>query len=145
MKTFITLVILSLFIPVISACGQGASGGQNNQKIAAITGQVDVYYFHFERRCVTCVGVQKATEKVLKDNFGQELREGKIVYHEINLSDPASKGIAQKLNIGGQGLLVVNGGEKFDLTMQGFMFANRDYDRFKKELEGAIQGKKPGI
>ena len=138
MKVFLILLIALPFYAGVSACGQSTAGEQQAAAEDRAENKVEVYYFHFERRCVSCINVQKATEKVLKENYGQELREGTIVYHEVNLSNTESREIAQKLDVGRQGLLVVNGNEKEDLTMQGFMFASRDYDRFKEALDETI-------
>ncbi len=138
MKVFLILLIALPFYAGVSACGQSTAGEQQAAAEDRAENKVEVYYFHFERRCVSCINVQKATEKVLKENYGQELREGTIVYHEVNLSNTESREIAQKLDVGRQGLLVVNGNEKEDLTMQGFMFASRDYDRFKETMVEAI-------
>jgi hypothetical protein len=138
MKTFFIFLIPLLFLPGISACGQNPANTKNQKETAVTGSNVDVYYLHFTRRCVSCINVQNAAEKVLKDHYARELSEGTIVFHEINLSEPESREIAQMLDVGGQGLLVVNGDKKFDLTMQGFMYAGRDYDRFEKEMVDAI-------
>ncbi len=139
MRTFLILSISIIILSGISACGSGAAGEQNTREIAISEGSVEVYYFHFTRRCVSCVNVQKATEKVLKDHYKEELENGTIVYHEVNLSDPGSREIAQRLGVGRQALIVISGDKGYDLTMQGFMLANRDYDQFKATLDEAIK------
>jgi hypothetical protein len=139
MKTFFVLLFSMLLFPGISACGQSQAEEQQNRAVSESSNAVEVYYFHFTRRCVSCVNVQKATEKVLKDHYREELENGSIVYHEVNLSEPGSMKIAEKLGVGRQALLVTSGNEKYDLTMQGFMLASRDYDQFKATLDEAIK------
>jgi len=139
MKTFFIFLISVMFFPGISACGPGTAGEQNRKEIAITEGRVEVYYFHFTRRCVSCVNVQKATEKVLKEHYKEELENGTIVYHEVNLSEPGSREIAQRLGIGRQALIVISGDKAYDLTMQGFMLASRDYNQFKATLDEAIK------
>lgn len=139
MKTFFLLLFSMLLFPGISACGQSQAGEQQNSAVSESTNAVEVYYFHFTRRCVSCVNVQKATEKVLKDHYKEELENGSIVYHEVNLSEPGSREIAEKLGVGRQALLVTSNGKGFDLTMQGFMLASRDYDQFKATIDEAIK------
>ncbi len=136
-KFFILLITLPLLFSGI-ACGQASDSEQPQAETAEISEKVEVYYFHFTRRCASCVNVQKATERVLVENFKEDIDNGTIVYHEINLSEPESRELAKTLEVNSQGLIVVNGKEKLDLTMQGFMYASRDYDRFRKELEEAI-------
>lgn len=139
MKTiFILLISMSFFISS-SACGQ-STAGEKKQHDASISGEkVEVYYFHFTRRCISCVNVQKSTERVITENFKEEINNGTLVYNEVNLSEPESRAIAESLNVGRQALLVVCGDKKFDLTMHGFMLASRDYERFKETLEEAIK------
>lgn len=139
MKTFFIFLISVMFFPGISACGQGTTGEQNVKDIAITEERVEVYYFHFTRRCVSCVNVQKATERVLNEHYKKEIENGAIVYQEVNLSEPESKEIAQRLGIGRQALLVVCGEKEVDLTMQGFMLASRDFDQFKATLDEAIK------
>ena len=139
MKTVFILLISLLILPGIGACGQSTAGEQQNRAEPESANVVEVFYFHFTRRCVSCVNVQKATEKVLKENYEEEMENGSVIYHEINLSEPESREIAQKLGVGRQALLVTCGGKKHDLTMQGFMLASRDYNEFKKTLDEAIK------
>lgn len=142
MKNIVLLMISMLFIFGTSACGQASADGQSSLEAIVSTEKVDVYYFHFTRRCVTCVSVQEATEKVLKEHYSKEIENGNLVFHEINLSEPGSKEIAQMLEVGGQALLVVSGSKKIDITMQGFMHAPRDIERFKEILDSAISDAK---
>ncbi len=140
------LLFLIISLPLISgltACSQSNAGEQRHQNSensseTIAEGKVEVYYFHFTRRCVSCVTVQQTTEKVLAEHYSEEMENGSLVYHEINLSDPESREIAGKLGVGGQALIVVSGNKVYDLTMQGFMLAARDYNRFKDTLDTAI-------
>ncbi len=139
MKFLFILIISVSFVFSATACGH-STAGENKQHEAVISDEkVEVYYFHFTRRCVSCVNVQKATERVITENFKAEVDNGTLVYHEINLSDPESRKIAELLDVGRQALMVVSKDKKLDLTMQGFMLASRDYDKFKEALEEAIK------
>jgi hypothetical protein len=138
MKSLFVLMFSLFFISGTAACGQTTQGNQPGEKTEVLSETIDVYYFHFARRCVTCVNVQKATEKVLSEMYGKEMENGSLVYHEVNLSESSSADIATKLEVGGQALLVVSGEKKYDITMQGFMYASRDYEKFKEILESTI-------
>lgn len=139
MKTIFILFISMSFFFSSSACGH-STAGEKKQHDASVSGEkVEVYYFHFTRRCISCVNVQKSTERVITENFKEEINNGTLVYNEVNLSEPESREIAESLDVGRQALLVVCGDKKFDLTMQGFMLASRDYERFKEILEEAIK------
>ncbi len=143
MKVLLVLSISLSFALGNISCNQGTAGEQKQQtdeKSAVVNSEskIEVYYFHFTRRCATCVAVQEATEQFLKENYPDDMGNGNLVYHEVNLSEPESRVIAQKLDVDGQALLVVSGDEKHDLTMQGFMYAMRDYDRFTEIMAEAI-------
>ncbi len=138
MRTIIIFLFSLPFYLSFSACNQSGSGEQKQQEEIIYSENVEVYYFHFERRCISCVNVQKATARVLEENYKDDLENGTLVYHEVNLSRPDSYAVSQMLDVGGQALLVVYGNNKYDLTMQGFRYASRNYDRFKETLETAI-------
>lgn len=143
MKTVLFLIISLSFALGNLSCNQSTAGEQkrgNQNESADLNSEnkIEVYYFHFTRRCATCVAVQEATEQFLKENYPDDMDNGSLVYHEVNLSEPESRDVAQKLDVSGQALLVVSGDEKHDLTMQGFMYAMRDYDRFAGVMKEAI-------
>jgi len=99
---------------------------------------VEVYYFHYTRRCVTCRVVEKETENSINENFKQMVDEGKIVYLILNLEEGDNAALAESLGVSGQTLLVKNGDKKVDITNKAFM-NTRNTDRLKKEVKTAIE------
>lgn len=117
------------------------SGQTENKSISAgkeITGQLGVYYFHFERRCNTCISVEENSRKAVEELYPEQIKTGAYFFKGVNLDDKSSKDIADKLGVGMQTLLVVHGDTKIDITSQGFMYAH-DYDKLKEEIKKAVE------
>jgi hypothetical protein len=133
MKKFIAIALLVFFASQINVELFG-------QTAAAVADEptVEVFYFHYTRRCVTCRIVEKETENSINENFKQMVDEGKIVYLILNLEEGDNAALAETLGVSGQTLLVKNGDKKVDITNKAFMNA-RNADRLKKEVKTAIE------
>ncbi len=44
-----------------------------------------VYYFHGNRRCSTCRGIEAHTREVVESDFGELLRSGRMEFKSVNL------------------------------------------------------------
>ncbi|MTK53184.1 nitrophenyl compound nitroreductase subunit ArsF family protein [Paludibacter sp.] len=100
--------------------------------------KVEVYYFHFTRRCVTCQAVETESQKAVVALYPAQSKQGVIVFKSFNLDDKASKAMAARCKAEGQALLVISGNKRFDLTDQGFMYARNNPDKLKAELKKII-------
>jgi hypothetical protein len=100
--------------------------------------KIEIYYFHFTKRCATCNAVENETKSVLKTQYASELKNNKIVFTSLNLDEKADKKIAKKLKISGQALLVVQGDNQINLTNDGFMNARTNPEKFHTILKGKI-------
>jgi len=134
------LLLLSMVaIMMIGSMSCNAAQGKKNQPAKAVTAQkVEVYYFHFTRRCMTCNAVEAESKKALESLYPNLMKSGKITFKGINLDDESSKAIAEKLEVGGQSLLIVKGSKKVDLTSQGFMYAKSNPEKLKAEIKAVI-------
>ncbi|MGI5862687.1 MAG: nitrophenyl compound nitroreductase subunit ArsF family protein [Myxococcales bacterium] len=63
--------------------------------VEAATAQADpaqdrvvAYYFHGNRRCRTCIGMQEAISKAIQEKFSAELAAGRLSFEEINYEEP---------------------------------------------------------
>jgi len=95
--------------------------------------EIEVYYFHFSARCVTC----KTVEAEAKADV-QNLYSGAVSFQAINLDDDSSKAIAEKLKVSGQTLLIVKGDQQINLTNEGFMYAMSNPAKFKSIIKKKI-------
>jgi hypothetical protein len=121
MKKAISLFILTLMVV----------------SLQAVT-KVEVYYFHFTRRCVTCQAVETETLKSIQQLYSKQFKGGEVTFKSVNLDEKASEALAKKCKAEGQALLVISGGKRIDLTEQGFMYAKSSPEKLKAELKKVI-------
>lgn len=115
----------------------GQSNPKQDSREAEITSTVGVYYFHFERRCVTCVSVEENSKKAVEELYPEQVKTGEYFFKAVNLDEASGKEIGDKMDIGMQTLVVVHGDKKVDITGEGFMYVD-NYDRLKSEVKKAV-------
>ena len=98
---------------------------------------IEVYYFHYSRRCVTCQAVEAVAQDALIDFY-----EGRIALKSVNLDDKANSDLAKKLGVKGQSLLIVKGDKQIDLTNEGFLNARSNPDKFASKIKESIDALK---
>lgn len=99
--------------------------------------KVTVYYFHFTKRCATCLAVEENAKKAVETLYADKIKTDEYSFQGINLDDAASKILADKLGVGGQTLLVVRGDKKIDITSTGFLNAHNP-EKMKAEIKNAV-------
>ena len=100
--------------------------------------KIEVYYFHFTRRCMTCNNVEKVSKEAVEKQYPDKVKTGEITFKSVNLDEKEGEAIGAKLNVEGQTLLIVSGDKRVDLTEKGFMYANNSPDKLKAEIKKAI-------
>ena len=105
--------------------------------------RVEVRYFHGKQRCITCRSIEKCAKEVLDESFASQQKDKKISMKVIDLSTDQGKPIAADHKVSFSSLFIVkidkNGKEtRTDLTRQGFQFAKRNPEEFKKILKESI-------
>ena len=133
--------LLSLSFALMVMLGSLSCEAQTNKKQAKanVATKVEVYYFHFTRRCHTCETVEEESKKAVEALYPEQVKKGTITFQALNLDDESSKKIAEKLKVSGQSLLVVKGGKQIDLTDKAFMYATTTPDKLKAEIKKAIE------
>jgi hypothetical protein len=133
-KTVLLATILLITLSSISCNSQS-----NNKAVAqkAESSNVNVYYFHFTRRCETCLAVEENARKAVEALYPNEVKAGAYSFTALNLDDANTKEIADKLGVGGQSLLVVRGDKKIDMTSAAWLNAH-DLDKMKVEIKSAV-------
>jgi len=103
---------------------------------------VVVYYFHKNRRCRTCVGIQQAIKATIDERFGEETASGLLAFREVNIDEPANAHYVQKYDLSFSSMVVVaQGGEtavKWQNCEQVWPLA-RDEEALKKYAEAQIR------
>ena len=138
MKKFtLTSAIIVIMVSVFSISA-------NCQKAKAIkttvsnSTKVEVYYFHFTRRCVTCQAVETESQKAIAALYPVQYKKGLVTFKSVNLDVKGSEVLASKCKVEGQALLVISGHKRIDLTDKGFMYAHSKPESLKEELKKTI-------
>jgi hypothetical protein len=136
MKNLFLLSIALIMMMGGMSCNAQSAKKQESKLISSA--KVEVYYFHFTRRCITCNAVEAETKKSIEAMYPTLIKSGKISFKALNLDDKSSKTLAKKCGAEGQSLLVISGAKRIDLTSQGFMYARSNPEKLKTELKNAI-------
>lgn len=137
--------MISFFVAVMLASGlyacTGTTTSQSDPAANLAPGnKVEVLYFHFTRRCMTCNNVEKVSKDAVENQFADKVKSGEVTFRSINLEEKEGETAGAKYKIDGQSLVVVCGDKKVDLTEQGFMYANNKPEKLKAEIKKAVEG-----
>jgi hypothetical protein len=136
-KGLILSVMAALFISLLSCNAQTADQSTENEMVS--TDNVEVYYFHYERRCATCMAVESESEKALNELYPEEMKSGKMIFISVNLEDKTNDALAEKLKVDGQSLLIVKGQKQENLTNTAFMHARSNPEKLKKAIQESVE------
>jgi len=100
--------------------------------------KVEVYYFHYTRRCATCQAVEDETKKALDQFYPTQMKDGSVTFLSINIEEGDNEAFAEKLGVSGQTLLLVAGDKKVDLTNDAFMYATTKPEKLHKEIRKTV-------
>lgn len=135
MKVF-NLTFMIFAVVSLSACNTQSS--RDRETLTANDKELQVYYFHFTRRCVTCNAVENETKVALEMYYADQVKEGNIAFTSLNLEEEDGKKMAERLKVSGQALLLVKGEEMVNLTNEGFMNARTNSGKFHEILKSNI-------
>jgi len=137
MKKLISLSVIVLLVVSFFSVNTLAAD-KKTQTTVSKSAKIEVYYFHFTRRCVTCQAVETETQAAIGTLYPVQAKKGLITFKAVNLDEKTSEALAKKCNAEGQALLVISGGKRIDLTEQGFMYAKSSPEKLKAELKKTI-------
>jgi len=137
MKKLISLSVVALLVVSFFTVSSIAAN-KKIQTTVSKAAKVEVFYFHFTRRCVTCQAVETESQAAIAALYPVQAKKGLITFKAVNLDEKTSEALAKKCNAEGQALLVISGGKRIDLTEQGFMYAKSSPDKLKAELKKTI-------
>jgi len=107
------LLLCALFFILGAGCTGTSPGNISQDKIEKsdfatmpqIT-KVELYHFHGNQQCHSCVLLGNLAEKVVKENYPDELALGKLVFGHINAEDPVNQDLAQKYEVVSSSLMI---------------------------------------
>lgn len=137
MKKFISLSVVILLVASFFNVSSTAAN-KKTQSVVSKSARVEVYYFHFTRRCVTCNAVENVTKEAIAEMYPTQYKIGLISFKSINLDEKESEAIAAKCKAEGQALLFITKNKRIDLTDKGFMYAKSSPEKLKAEVKKTI-------
>ncbi len=132
MKTVNLFIVLGLIMGLNTSC-PAQSGKDSSNPDVSLEQQVEVFYFHYSRRCATCQAVETVTAEAVVELFGE-----KVPFTGFNLDESDGKQKATELGVSGQTLLIVSGDKKINITNEGFMFARSNPDKLKQVISDKV-------
>lgn len=127
---FITFLFVSL-----NLSGSSQTKKEDNSTTKIDANQVEVYYFHYTRRCATCNAVESVSKEAVSTLYGD-----KVSFADFNLDEEAGKTKGKELEVSGQTLLIVSGDIKINITEEGFMNARSNPEKLKSVIKEKIDG-----
>jgi len=137
MKKLISLSAL-IFLVISFFSTNSIAADKKAQETLSKPSKIEVYYFHFTRRCVTCQAVETESQADIAALYPVQFKKGLITFKSVNLDEKTSEALAKRCKAEGQALLVISGNKRFDLTEQAFMYAKNSPEKLKAELKKTI-------
>ena len=127
---------------VMLACGEKSNAVTAKEQAAGAKDCVEVLYFHGKQRCVTCRAIEKNAKDLLDAKFAEQMRQGRVVWRVIDISQKENAQIAEKYQVTWSSLFLVshkNSKERAEnLTEFAFGNARSNPDKFKEGLQQRI-------
>ncbi|MFW5851960.1 MAG: nitrophenyl compound nitroreductase subunit ArsF family protein [Bacteroidota bacterium] len=133
MKKSIHILALVFFSLMLHTSCTGQDKTQEETNGTAEIENVEVYYFHYTRRCMTCNTVEEEARKAVKELYGDD-----VSFTSLNLDEDKGEQKAENLNVAGQTLLIVSGDTQFNITNEGFMYARSNPAKLKQTIQDKI-------
>jgi len=112
-KKVLIFPLLFLLLLIFSGCStRNSQEPINNIKNINNTGinpkadKVEVFLFHTNNRCATCIAIGKLSETTIYEYFQPEIRDGKIEFREVNIDLPENKELSDKFQAVGSALFI---------------------------------------
>ena len=131
-KLFILITVMLLSV----SCNAQSNKKQPSNKV--VSNNIEVYYFHYERRCATCLAVEAESKKAVETLYPEQVKSGKISFESLDFTQDASASAIQKAKAEGQSLLIISGNNRIDLTDVAFMYARNNPEKLKAEIKKTI-------
>ncbi len=95
--------------PAGAAAGPGGSSNASTPLLQpdAVPDKVVVYYFHGERRCRTCLGIQATIARTIRERFAEDTASGALVFQEIDYESPGNEHFVKDFDLSFSTMVVV--------------------------------------
>lgn len=128
--TIIFTILISLFMTTM--CSAQSNKNKATTSISK-TENVEVFYFHYTRRCATCNAVESVSKEAIAELYGN-----KVGFSGFNLDEETGIEKGKELEVSGQTLLIVAGETQINITNEGFMYARSNPEKLKAIIREKI-------
>jgi len=107
--TTVILVFLLIGFSVGTGCTTPANTSASVPMVTGAGGtveKVEVYHFHGDKQCASCIAVGDLAEKTIHENFKNELASGRLVFAHVNAQQPENAALATKYWVTGSSLWI---------------------------------------
>lgn len=132
MKSIKLLFIAVLALSMNSSCSAQTNEKENSTQVAKAE-KVEVLYFHYTRRCVTCNAIESVSKEAIAELYGD-----KVSFAEYNLEEMDGEIKGKELEVSGQTLLIVAENTKINITNEGFLNARSNPEKLKQIIKEHI-------
>lgn len=140
-KLLLSFVLVSIGFAIGTETAGGKKGSRVDLTAATAPGgdKVIVYYMHASFRCATCNLVESMGAELVRTEFGDALKAGRVEWKTVNYQDDEQ--IAGKYNVGGNMIIVAkirDGKEIESRRLDRVMELAGNRDQFMTYVRGAI-------
>ncbi|MEW6356426.1 MAG: nitrophenyl compound nitroreductase subunit ArsF family protein [Planctomycetota bacterium] len=117
-----------------------AKGGVSEPPAASDGDKVIVYYMHASFRCVTCNEVEAMAEELLRTEFAEPLKTGRLEWKPVNFQE--NEQLARRYDVGGNMIVVArfrDGKELEHKRLDRVMDLVNNQDEFMSYVRKAIR------
>lgn len=139
MKKLIGLLVFVLSFSAFSVGVANVPENEGSQNFSPTEKTIEVYYFHYSRRCATCTAVEDETNKALQEYFKASVDDGKIMFLSVDIEEESNSTLVDTMEISGQTLIFMTDDEKVDLTNDAFMNARTKPEKFRKQVKKTVE------
>ncbi len=134
MKVKLLFIYAILIVVFNHGCSQKPSDKNNYHPKTS----VEVIFFHTNYRCTTCEAIKSESKKIIEQEYGNKVR-----FLTYNLYEKRSREIAKSLGVHSQMLLVIGSQNKIEITVDGFLYAHTNPEKYKQVLVEKINSLLP--
>lgn len=144
LQRFFTIVVVAFLIIGFSVAAGCTVTEQPSPTVVTRTSnpveKVEVYHFHGDQQCASCIAVGNLAEKTVNENFKDELASGRLVFSHVNYDLPENAALATKYGVTGSSLWIgvydANGFDKEENIKVWYLINNKE--AYSAYLSGII-------
>ena len=102
----IVLLILLVVTLIFAGCASTPKESVDSHVIQGTVEKVEIYHFHGNQQCSSCIAVGKLAEETVNTYFADELKSGKVVFAHVNAQLPENLELAGKYGATGSSLWI---------------------------------------